>query len=77
MRLGLSCPPLGLPYPPPVVSADVPLQDPGVGPVTVLQGTDPSLHPVQEVGVPLTRRSSRNRSNVVKFQAGSSGMEHT
>ena len=62
-------------YPPPVVSTDVPLQDPGVGPDTVWQGT--SLHPVQEVGVPLTRRSSRHRSNVVKFQAGSSGMEHT
>ena len=62
-------------YPPSNVSTDVPLQDPGVGPGTVLHGT--SQHPVQEVGVPLTRRSSRHRNNVVKFQAGSSGMEHT
>ena len=61
----------------PVVGTDVTSQDHGLGPETVLQGTGPSLQPVQEVGLPLTRRSSRQRSNVVKFQAGSSGMEHT
>ena len=54
------------------VSTDVPIQDPPVGPDTVWDGT--SQHPVQEV---LTRRSSRHRNNVVKFQAGSSGMENT
>ena len=59
-------------YPPSNVSTDVLLQDPGGGPGTVLHGT--SQHPVQEV---LTRRSSRHRNNVVKFQAGSSGMENT
>ena len=59
-------------YPPSNVSTDVPIQDPGVGPGTVWDGT--SQHPVQEV---LTCRSSRHRNNVVKFQAGSSGMENT
>ena len=54
------------------VSTDVPIQDPPVGPDTVWDGA--SQHPVQEV---LSRRSSRHRNNVVKFQAGSSGMENT
>ena len=54
------------------VSTDVPIQDPPVGPDTVCDGA--SQHPAQEV---LSRRSSRHRNTVVKFQAGSSGMENT
>ena len=54
------------------VSTDVPVQDPPVRPDTVWDGA--SQHPDQEV---LSRRSSRHRHQVVKFQAGSSGMENT
>ena len=61
----------------PVVSTDVTSQDHGLGPESVLQGSGPSLQPVHEVGLPIVRWSSRQRSNVVPFQAGSSGMEHT
>jgi len=54
------------------VSTDVPIQDPPVGPDTLCDGA--SQHPAQEV---LSRHSSRHRNAVVKFQAGSSGMENT
>ena len=62
----------------PVLGTDVITQitqDHGLGAGSVLQGSDPGLQPVHEVGPPLVRRSSRQRSNVVPFQAGSSGME--
>ena len=54
------------------VSTDVSVQDPPVRPDTVWDGA--SQHPDQEV---LSRCSSRHRHQVVKFQAGSSGMENT
>ena len=62
----------------PVLGTDVITQitqDHGLGAGLVLQESDPSLQPVHEVGPPLVRRSSRQRSNMVPFQAGSSGME--
>jgi hypothetical protein len=54
------------------VSTDVPIQDPPVRPDTVWD--EASQHPDQEV---LSRRSCRHRNQVVKFQAGSGGMENT
>jgi hypothetical protein len=53
------------------VSTDVPVQDPPVRTDTVGDGAS---QPDQEV---LSRRSSRHRRHVVKFQAGSGGMEST
>ena len=64
----------------PVLGTDVITQitqDHGLGAGLMVPEPALRLRPVQEVGLPLTRQSSRQRSNVVKFQAGSSGMEHT
>ena len=59
----------------PVLGGDVTTQDHGLGVGSVLQESDPGLQLVNEVGPQLVRRSSRQRSNVVPFQAGQSGME--
>jgi hypothetical protein len=59
----------------PVLGSDVTTQDHGLGAGSVLQESDPGLQLVNEVGPQLVRRSSWQRSNVVPFQAGSSGME--
>ena len=50
-------------------------QDHGLGVGLALPESDPCLQPVHEVGPPLIRRSSRQKANIVPFQAGSSGME--
>ena len=52
-------------------------QDHGLGASLMVPESALSPQPVHEVGPPLIRRSSRLKSDVVKFQAGSSGMEHT
>ena len=59
----------------PVLGGDVYTQDHGLGVGSVLQESDPGLQLVNEVGPQLVRRSTRQRSNVVPFQAGQSGME--
>ena len=64
----------------PVLGTDVITQitqDHGLGAGLMVPESALSLEPVHEVGPPLIRRSSRQKSDVVKFQAGSSGMEHT
>ena len=50
-------------------------QDRGLGASLMVPESTLSPQPVYEVGPPLIRRSSRHKSDVVKFQAGSSGME--
>ena len=62
----------------PVLGTDVITQitqDHGLGVGLALPESDPCLQPVHEVGPPLIRRSSRQKANIVPFQAGSSGME--
>ena len=59
----------------PVLGGDVSTQDHGLGVGSVLQESDPGLQLVNEVGPQLVRRSTRQRSNMVPFQAGQSGME--
>ena len=59
----------------PVLGGDVYTQDHGLGVGSVLQESDPGLKLLNEVGPQLVRRSTRQRSNVVPFQAGQSGME--
>ena len=59
----------------PVLGGNVTTQDHGLGVGSVLQDPDPGLQLVNEVGPQLVRRSTRQRSNVVPFQAGQSGME--